>query len=321
MMIQASLFGDESLPEGKPALLPTHDLTELQRMIELVNGEPRILDTRLGAWLGFKDPLDARQGIRRSPMMRELSALGILAQRELNSFRRGRPTIGFLLNQAQANHYITHCGLPDLSDLRVLVTKVFTAYQSGHLAPTDAATEIDLQDAAVAAEGQMPGSATLGAEMARLQPLLSKTHDGVTNANEKLDRLEQYLADMQRSFDENVRQPRADELSSVVWQQHYVVAEHLDCWCPICRKIKILTVIERGADGLVSKVEKTDHYEHAHLLLRTVRGLFNTMPMCRQCNQTWERKLRHREWVVERVRSFHRLLREVWGILDLEGEQ
>jgi hypothetical protein len=162
---QCSLF-DEPEPEPLPASLSPPDPSQLQQMIELIGGEPRVLDTRLGAWLGFKDPLDARQFIRRS--MTELSSLGILAHRELNLGRRGRPAIAFLLNQAQVNHVITYCGLPNLSELRVLVTKVFTAWQSGHLAATDATTTIDLQDAVAAAEEQMPGSTQLGALTERL---------------------------------------------------------------------------------------------------------------------------------------------------------
>jgi hypothetical protein len=173
-MEQPSLFDDEQAPPIE-LLLPTHDLAELHRMIELVNGEPRILDTRLGAWLGY----DRADNIRRlvNSHLVELGGLGILRSSYANSGRRGRPAIAFLLNRAQVNHLIAYCGLPNLSELRVLVTKVFTEWQAGNLVSTNAVTTIALQDAVAAAEEQMPGSATLGAEMARLDERLDKEHD------------------------------------------------------------------------------------------------------------------------------------------------
>jgi hypothetical protein len=311
---QSSFFADDPAP---PKIVKSierpFDPTRL--CVSEWNGEGYVTATDACAAISYGEVIHFREFVKR---LNKSEQWGLLSYRAI-PIRSGKGGVQLVeepyLTEKQLAIIYMRCDLPNMAEVRSLIADVFIAYKNGKLRPADAKTETYLLGSTDRAIDAAPEAMSL----------ISKTHDGVKNTNEKLDRLEKYLVEthdkLQRSFDENVRQPRADELSSVVWQQHYVVAEHLDCWCPICRKIKILTVIERGADGLVSKVEKTDHYEHAHLLLRTVRGLFNTMPMCRQCNQTWERKLRHREWVVERVRSFHRLLREVWGILDLEGEQ
>jgi hypothetical protein len=283
---------------------------------DLFDDEPRIADWRLAEALHFTHERHIRELIERH--CPSLERFGTLSYRATKS-TGGRPGTEYRLNFNQAIFIVIKSEAPRAVPVQIHVVTIYGLWATGKLQPIDADTSDQINEATAEAINQTPEL------LDALKGLRADTGDigaGVNNANVKLDYLEKYFAEhfaeLQRSFDENVRQPRVDELSSVRWQQDYTVAEHLDCWCPICRRIKILTVIERSTDGRVTGVEKTDHYEHAHLLVRTVRGLFNTMPMCRQCNQTWERKLRHKEWVVERVRSFHRLLREAWGILDLE---
>lgn len=187
---QCSLFDEPT--SAVAIILPTHNLDELRALIELVDGEPRILDIRLAAWLGYDDVRAFRQLIKRH--IGEFARFGILSQRVTNSGRRGRPGISYYLNQRQTNHGISYCGLPNLSELRVLVTEVFSAWQEGNLVSTNAETTIRLQDAAETAEQQHPGSVALGAEMAKLDDRMNARFDGV---EERLQRVESEIHELQ----------------------------------------------------------------------------------------------------------------------------
>jgi hypothetical protein len=181
-MSQPSLFDNDTLPETALPM-PTHDIEQLKKMIVLIDGEGRILDANLGAWLGYRRVEKIRELIRRH--WRELVALGSLPQRGVNpGSKGGRPTFAYYLNQAQVNHLIIFCGLPDLSETRVLVTKVFTEWQNKNLASTNAETTIELQDAVEAAERQKPGSTQLGKLAERVERLEADVSDTKRTATE-----------------------------------------------------------------------------------------------------------------------------------------
>lgn len=183
MMDQPSLF-DEPIIEPVKIDLPLPDLDRLKQMIEPIDGEARVLDTRLGAWLGYTRDRDIRDLVKSHLV--ELARHGILRSYTANSRRRGRPATVFYLNHAQVNHLIIYCGLPHLSELRVLVTKVFTEWQQGHLVSTNVKTTIELEDGAAAAEEQAPGSVSLGAVMARVDHVEQVATEAFTVSHQAL---------------------------------------------------------------------------------------------------------------------------------------
>jgi hypothetical protein len=72
--------------------------------------EPRVVDTALGAALGYERPRAIRQLIERFPS--QLRELGVLPQRVANTpdpEGRGRPSYESLLNLNQINYLITRC--------------------------------------------------------------------------------------------------------------------------------------------------------------------------------------------------------------------
>ena len=116
-------------------------------------GEPRVVDTVLGAALGYERADRIRDMVSRK---RDLFlGAGNLPTRAANyrNAGAGRPGREFLLNREQVNLAILLCGLPNVDGIKAHVAKVFTAWEEGRLKAADLETAVALQDSAEAAEG------------------------------------------------------------------------------------------------------------------------------------------------------------------------
>jgi hypothetical protein len=158
---QCSLF-DEPAEIIKSELSPP-DFDALVQLFEMIDGESRIADDRLGTWASYEriDMWIARNSA-------DLLALGKLAQTVQVSGHRGPRRVTTHLNVKQTRCFLTQSRLPHLRPYRTRVMIILDEYEAGTLVSTNAETTIRLQDATAAAEEQMPGSTQLGAVVERL---------------------------------------------------------------------------------------------------------------------------------------------------------
>lgn len=99
-----------------------------------IENEGRILDTDLGAALGYEKPSAIRQLIARH--MDALLALGGLPHRVENpGAKGGRPSMAYWLNEQQALYITLKSNTPTAQTVTVEVIKVFTAWRHGKLVP------------------------------------------------------------------------------------------------------------------------------------------------------------------------------------------
>lgn len=94
-------------------------------------GEARVVDTVLGAALGYERPRKLHELIARK--LRLFGQVGSLPQRGANLYtpQGGRPGREYLLNREQVNLAILLCGLPNVDAAKAHIAKVFTAWEEG----------------------------------------------------------------------------------------------------------------------------------------------------------------------------------------------
>jgi hypothetical protein len=126
--------------------------------------EPRVLDVRLGAALGFERPRDVRKIIERNKS--ELSMHGeVCATVAQTSARGGRPSTEYLLNEPQALLLCMFSRTACASEVRRELIRVFMEWRRGALRPVDDRFEasrrrVQTVEATVEALGRMAPLAT-----------------------------------------------------------------------------------------------------------------------------------------------------------------
>ncbi|WP_042703176.1 hypothetical protein [Azospirillum sp. B506] len=110
-----------------------------------INHEPRILDLRLAAALGFRKPRDIRPLIERHREALERLGEVCLTVRQ-TSPNGGRPAAEFWLTKKQAVYLCTKAETERATDITIAVVELFDAVTSGKALPTPAAslTKADL---------------------------------------------------------------------------------------------------------------------------------------------------------------------------------
>lgn len=113
------------------------------------DGLPRVLDVALAERLGYERPRDIRQLIKRNlEALEALAGLHELAQ--TSGAKGGRPATVYYLTHEQAIFLTAKSETRRAASELVFISQVFTEYQQGGLAATDADTQARL-DAAEAA--------------------------------------------------------------------------------------------------------------------------------------------------------------------------
>lgn len=231
--------------------------------IEDVDGEPRVLDTALGAALGYERPRDIRQLIERlDPKLRELGVLRYRAANTPDPAGRGRPTNEYLLSLPQINFLITRCGLPRADEWCVQIAQVFTAWQTGNLKAADLQTAAELQDAAEVAADAAPELNDLTEEFLRK---LIKTETAHLSTKDDVNRVYMTVQTMVR---------RKDLKPETQIQHIDTVLTYFDGKCPCCGDRKIVS-----RDGVV-----TGNYDHA-TDCPGKNGAHETWLICAECNE------------------------------------
>jgi hypothetical protein len=186
------------------------------------DGEPRVVDTVLGAALGYDRPRDLRKLIERHREKLEKIALARHRGAPIKSGKgRIEQVTEYLLTREQINYLITRCGLPNADHYCLLIAKVFTAWQEGRLVSTDAKTTIELQDAAEKAATAAPALSALAAMEKRI--------------NFRIAEAEKRIRDELSAFCKR-RSPSSETKRQLV----DTVALHFDGKCPCCRETRIL---------------------------------------------------------------------------------
>jgi hypothetical protein len=151
--------------------MSTHALS-ISDINTTVNHEPRILDVRLGAALGFKQPRMIRQLIERHKIALERIA-SVCCTIQQTSSKGGRPANEFYLTKKQALYIVTKSETENAVDLTIHVIEVF-----------DAATNPTNKESLTVNEPTIPVRAHL-----RRKPQAPLPHFGADELNRELVRL------------------------------------------------------------------------------------------------------------------------------------
>ena len=226
-------------------------------------GEPRVVDTVLGAALGYGRPERIRDLIQgRADLFR---GAGSLPRRAVNLYdpQGGRPGREFLLNREQVNLAILLCGLPNVDHIKAHVAKVFTAWDEGRLKATALETAVALQDSAEAAAASLPSLASIKAE---LRPLFDEAADKI-------------VLQLRKEFAAAVETKRKD-LTAETKRAHILTVEKFHRgYCPCCHSVEVVTFGRVTAEGCFD--HKTGN--------RAKNGVHETWLVCSKCNADFER--------------------------------
>lgn len=107
------------------------DDSTMDIVLHEIDGEPRVLDTDIGANLGFERPRKIRDLILRN--INEFERFGSLAPRRGKS--RGQYFTEYRLNEEQALLAATLSDAPRSADVRHMLIKVFVAWRRGQIQP------------------------------------------------------------------------------------------------------------------------------------------------------------------------------------------
>lgn len=240
-------------------------------------GEARVVDTVLGAALGYERPRTLHDLIARKRLL--FGEAGVLPSRSVKLYtpEGGRPTVEYLLNREQVNLAILLCGLPNVDAVKAHIAKVFTAWEDGRLTARDLHTAVDLQESREAAAVAAPDMAAIAngfdvikAEIpAKVRALLEP--DIVR------------LLEVVQSISASISAPNVvnrRELSEATRREHIATVERFfDGRCPCCKSVDIV----RNGQKLSSAAfdHKTGN--------RAKAGPHETWLVCSPCNAAFER--------------------------------
>lgn len=250
----------------------TVDLKHLQ--VEDIDGEARVVDTALGAALGYERPRKIRELIER--LMPQLAELGGLPHRGANPHELGgRPTIEYLLNLKQINYLITRCGLPRADEWCVHIATVFTAWQEGRLRTDRLDDAVDIQDSAEAAAEAAPQISALTKDMVReLQDILKVELKAETSHLATRDQLTSVQMDVRALQHRQAPKPETKRQFSET-----IVRFYGGLLCPCCADRPVLL-----PDGTV--VGQYDHWTDN----RSKNGAHEMWLVCAPCNKAFEHR-------------------------------
>ena len=103
--------------------------------VQVIDGEPRVLDTDLATQLGMARATNIRSDLI-SPNREELEGFGILQELAANSGQRGKPAKAFYLNRQQALLVCILSKTPRAREVRAEVIRRFDAYETPQVAAT-----------------------------------------------------------------------------------------------------------------------------------------------------------------------------------------
>lgn len=240
-------------------------------------GEPRVVDTVLGAALGYDRPDKIRQVIYRKRALFE--GAGSLAHRGTNLYdpKGGRPSREFLLNREQVNLAILLCGLPNVDGIKAHVAKVFTAWEEGRLKAADLETAVALQDSAEAAAASAPDVEVIKAEVqAGFEAAIEPVH---TDLAARLDQALAIMNELRKAVASSAETKRKDPSAETKRIHIQTVAKFHRGLCPCCHSAQVVSDGKLTADGCFD--HKTGN--------RAKNGLHETWLVCSKCNADFER--------------------------------
>lgn len=291
------------LRSGRALEGATLDLAALQ--IEDIDGEPRVVDTVLGAALGYRRDRDIRQLIER------VIPLDNLRHRAANSpdtKGRGRPAQEYLLDQTQIAYLITRCSLPRADKYCELIAHVFTAWQTGTLQATNLETAVALQDTAEAVQAAVadvmcdapvelsdtPASLILASTTrieSTAQTILDKMGPMAAMPGNVLKLIEQHIEQSEQIRDLNLKveglTKKRGQFSSDTMKVHALtVRAEFHGRCPSCNKETIMS-----EDGLfLSKTHKE------HFIVSHKSDVKHTWVICHGCHEKKHYRLNNMEF-------------------------
>jgi hypothetical protein len=284
----------------------TLDASKLE--LELVDGEPRVVDTVLGKALGYKDPTDIRERIQF--LMPHLLKHGTAPSRTA-LYVRGNGAKGetteYLLNRGQINYLITRCGLPRADDACDHIATVFTAWQEGNLKAVDLDTAVTLQDSAEAAAEAVPELSRLSDEMALLQALKrdAATKQQVEDLRQELERTKNIIDSMHTAIlrvEKKAPSKRSGGFRNCdKTDAHFIVTQFpYNGTCPNCKNRPLFS-----DDGKF--IGNDDHWNNNEFDNRRE----NLYSICAECNQAFKNRTMSRDGIYkERYNNFQFNLRE-----------
>jgi hypothetical protein len=227
-------------------------------------GELLIRDIDLGRVLGYREPRDFRQLIKRKIGVTEATtALCVTTLFTKGNGAQGKAS-QFLLTEEQAVLACIHCGLPNADAIKALVAKIFTKWRQGKLVSTDAETTIEIQDAVEQFIEASPEVASV------VTPDIMAAISGLATKED----LQRVAYEIRRDLG-----AKRQGVTLAVKRQHIEVDDkYFGGNCPCCFEVKIVE------DG---KRLPSMHIDH-HTGNRNKNGAHQTWPVCEACNQGFE---------------------------------
>jgi hypothetical protein len=211
--------------------------------------EPRVFDLDLAERLGFERARDVRQLlVRHRP---QLERFGICVTVPQNTGERGRPALGYWLNEKQAYYICTKSDAPNADAVTVLLVETFYAWRHGKLIPAGGQAQMDVR--AMQVYHEMHVKPVLDAIMCRL--------DGIDKGFQPIS---DYLSSLRRD-------PSANTKRSAL----FVLAGKYNRLCPLCRMRVLLQ------DGQATAILEWDHVNGNHY----DASYKNIMPICAPCHR------------------------------------
>lgn len=235
------------------------------------DGEPRVRDLDLAVALGYANPPQIRELIKRRD--EQLEEFGIIRTVRINTGERGAPATEFWLTEKQALLLCTYAETQRSDEVRIALVNVFIAYKSGKLAPTDTTVEMAVLDVQKRHIESIVQQALWPIEK-KIDSVETKVDNGFKAV---LDKLSGVSANVEVIADDCKRRRR-----SVRFEDR---AKIIDCLrmrsrgiCPCCHMTEIL-----GASELPN-----DEFQIEHFFGRHQAELKQVWPVCRTCNQMLE---------------------------------
>lgn len=258
---QPSLFDDLPVAnrdaEPKPAtVLPPFDPRLLP--ITEYDGEPFVLETDLGAQLGYTRADNIKRLIDR---LEKRPSWGSLRYRDamIQIGKGGRRLVRQrLLTEKQLVLTCMACELPNLDEVQSLIAEVFIAWHHGKMRPGDAHTEVKIQEATDQAIDAMPAFFEWSRE-------IQETGRAAREAKRAAERAA-------RAAEESIANQRRYPEKETVYAARWVNKNNYRDRCPCCQR-----VILGGSGGV-----------WAHMKGRYRRTVRDGWFVCEKCNVDYE---------------------------------
>jgi hypothetical protein len=220
----------------------------MQLTVQMVEGEPRVVDLEIAERLGFERPRAIRQLIERNRAVLErhgslphrvaMIEVGKGAQREVAEF---------WLNEAQALLLCTKSDTAKAADVTEEIIKVFVAWRHGELGPPS--SQITLTSI-----GEL------------FEEKLAPVHRDLANVRLEITEVQKNVIFISKRVDDIV--PRREFTEEAKRQFRCVAVDKYDNECPSCRRVKL----------------QAGEYQYDHYLGRELRDPEHGWITCKKCN-------------------------------------